>query len=382
MQAEQSISRPDILQQFGGGKINYKPTETVDRRATRWFFYAGDVIPTRRKQEFKHFRHGGDELELETNKLFRKFMPRCVFVPLQLAPRFDPPEYVRENAETLQVATPDLEPDPWKGRPMSGAYMTKRLVGVAQYPADDAATVVTLNSDQGLSRGIKEIKTLQGMDWDDEVSPALQSFFFPNFAVENWDPTKSRVPTEIREVEDLIRAAITRYENGERLEAKPDLNLAEIGHACLQACDEYRVWGENRIAVEHALISLGTTPDGYTHGYSELADVLLPQLEIERQDQHLRNQKRTTDANSEALGIIAQYMAGQVNQQTAQQGVVPSQAEIDAMIAKAVADGVAKAVANIQAAEKPKSTPAERLAAAREAKKLKAEKENTDSDPV
>jgi hypothetical protein len=162
--------------------------------------------------------------------------------------------------------------------------------------------------------------------------------------------------------------------------------LAEIGHACLQACDEYRVWGENRIAVEHALISLGTTPDGYTHGYSELADVLLPQLEIERQDQHLRNQKRTTDANSEALGIIAQYMAGQVNQQTAQQGVAPSQADIDAMVAKAVEAGIAKALEAAKA--QPKSTPAERLAAAREAKKLKAEekaeaeKENTDSDPV
>jgi hypothetical protein len=54
------------------------------------------------------------------------------------------------------------------------------------------------------------------------------------------------------------------------------------------------------------------------------------------------------------------------------------------MVAKAVEAGIAKALEAAKA--QPKSTPAERLAAAREAKKLKAEekaeKENTDSDPV
>ena len=330
MQAEQTI-----YEQLGGGRVNYRTTETVDRRATRTLFYPLDVLSSSRKQEFPKLRHGGDELAVPTNSLYKGYLPRCAFVPLEVAPSFLPVEFVREGAEILQVDEPVVDLEAWRGRPGVGVYGASNLRGVAQYPADDIKTVQSRNNDSGMQKGIREINALRGVQWTEELFNDLQLFFFPNF--DNHDATKPRVPEKLEAVEDLIRDGIKRYQNGARI---GELDLAKIGQEMLESCDTCRNWATVKIGVEHALLEIGTTPMGYTYTYSELAEVLLPQLGIERQDAHLRNQKRQNEDNSENLSklteLVSQMVMMQVGQMQNQGQSLPNQDAINEMVAKAL----------------------------------------------
>lgn len=330
-----------IFNDFGGKPVKFKPAETIDKRAARWLFYPLQIISVRRKQEFRRFRLGGDELELTTNVLYKGFLPKCGLVPLTMAPKFIPPEFARENFEELQVDAPAHDPDEWKGIPMASSFGGSHLVGVAEYPHHDILTVLTLNNDRGILRGIREIASLRNIDFDPELTPALQRFFFPNFFGEQSGP---RTPETLREVEEFVQAAVRRYRNGDRV---AEFDCAHIGGEMLESCDQARSWANIKIDLDHAMMQVGGSEYGKTDGYSDLVIELLPQLEVQRQDQHLRNEAANTAANAENLGALTElmrtYIEGQVMGNAAASGPGNvTQADVTDWVRQAMADIVAK----------------------------------------
>lgn len=328
-----------IFNDFGGQLTKFKTTDMVDKRSTRWLFYPLQVIAASRQAELRRFRFGGDELELTTNVLYRGFLPKCGFTPLTMAPDFQPPDWVRENVETLEVDVPADTTEAWKGIPMGVSYSGSNLVGVARYPNDDMNTVITLNNDRGSLRGIREITALRKLDFDPTLSPELQRFFFPNFFGEFEGP---RVPVALREVEVLTRDAIARARSGAEV---GDFRLVDIGGEMLEACDQARGWANLKVMQDHAMMQVGGSNGDKTDGYSDLVIELLPQLEMQRQDAHLQTQKEQTATNTATLGeltavmksFITMQLAERVGERAADVGSAAiSQSDVNEMVREAV----------------------------------------------
>jgi len=209
---------------FGGVVQTFVPAEVIDKGMTRCLWSPLDVASAQHKVEVPALRHGGEDLAVPTNRLFRGVLPKGVFVPLQKAPEFLPKNFGPDSndPEILKVSEAPINAP---GGPIFGQGA---LLGFAQYPGYDINTAMRMNQDQGRKRGIKEIEAMRGRDYDPEVYPALQSFFFPNWAIADWDPMVPRIPVEHRLVTELIQDAVVRGRWGYKIEALPVADLGSV----------------------------------------------------------------------------------------------------------------------------------------------------------
>lgn len=253
------LTRPQIQP-----SISYFDHRTVGKNVKRWVWFPGDTIIAGRKQDIDWLRYGGEETTSPClQKYGRGFVPRGLSAMLELGGEPLPTKHLGEMAAVA-----------WSGIALNEEIIKSNLSFVPVYPGDALATLrAYYMNDQGLRRGLDEDSALLGKEWEechnrqgtgilDVIERAMYS--------DGMEPT-------LRGLEDQIRFA------------RIDDNRVDIGKLKedrLRMCSEFRLWGETKLAQEHANLKLGTKGE-WVYAYSPLAELLLVQLEISRQDQPL-----------------------------------------------------------------------------------------------
>src|ERR1044072_2218482 len=273
---------------------------------TRYLFFPGNVIDPRRSRERSlddPLRHGGDEIGSRSMTLTKGFLPRCFITPLRIGPELMTAELVPEGrdaflgGERTQAAV----------QTFASALSGSPLVALKVYPGDEIAWIMhgSPNNSENRRKGIVELTPLErhfgnhSTGWKEFKASGIQDYFFPRKGAEVAKGVfLPKLPVTLREVEEQIRAK-TR-ETGESL-------FVETGEQMLESCRQFREWGMAEVEEQNALLNIGTVPasgasGGHVYRYTGLADVLIEQLELPRQDEA---QKRIADLNERILEVIA-----------------------------------------------------------------------------
>jgi hypothetical protein len=235
----------------------------INREDTRYLFLALDLIEPQRKQEQVEYEHGGEMLQGFCSWRTHGFLRRCRITPLEMGHDPQPRDLIAEGASVVTIPIPLPE----RQAALTGLSHAEQVF-VRVYPGEEINSI--LYNQHRMERGVVEIKALMREAWDKEKMDALQRFFFPTYP---------KLPATLREIENLIKAARTRTE-GETLHS--------IADDMLLGCARSRTWGMTMLEHEHANVRKGTNAAGESYTYSPLAEVLLPQLEVQRQDEGLK----------------------------------------------------------------------------------------------
>lgn len=259
----------------------------VRLEATRYIWFPGDVLGSRRKSEMKNLRalaikvngepfapmiNGGDELGHPCLLRTKGVIPRAFFTPVETAAIFMPAELMPAGARTIRPVVDDAF-----GQAQSRHVVSWRdaLPGMKVFPGESLPVMLGVTrNDQGLSRGHVEITGLQDVEFDDLEKAGFQRFFFPEYP---------KLPVTLRGIEELITKAI-----GETSET----SLRQIGEEMLSGCEQFRNWAMDRIGEEENLVRTGTTEQGYTYRFSDVVESLMTQLEYTRQDRSVAEMAR------------------------------------------------------------------------------------------
>lgn len=254
------LSRPELLD---AEPILTHSRNIINREDTRYLFFAGDLIEPQRKQEQTEYAHGGEMLQGFCSWRTRGFLRRCRITPLEMGLDPQPRDLIPEGANYVEVPI-EL---PERQAALTGLSHAQQVM-VRTYPGEEINSV--LFNQHRNERGAVEIKALLGKSWDKDAMDAMQQFFFPSYPA---------LPATLREVKGLIEAARKRVN---------DVTIHSIADDMLLSCERFRQWGMSMLEREHALIRSGVNKAGEGYGYSPLAQVLLEQLEVERQDEGLK----------------------------------------------------------------------------------------------
>lgn len=232
---------------FADHEERFSDDAQIRVEATRYVFFAGDLLTPERKRDREDFARGGEEYDSLCLVRTRRFIPRCAVVPLETSAQFVTRDQVPDGVRTLRFPT-----------------TPPHLFGLPAYPGEHIIPLAIVPSDA--SRGIVELSALADSPWESGLAQSVQEHFFP---------AAEEVPIELRRVEDIIthRASLTRDERFRR-----------SGEQMLESCRQFRAYAQARIDREHALLKEGKAHQ-YVYTYSPLARVLLAQLEIAPQDQ-------------------------------------------------------------------------------------------------
>lgn len=263
------IATPIVVEDFP----RFLDSLDVSPEATRYLFFPGDVLASRRRQEMRDLTalgmrlnekafhpvvNGGEEFQSPCLARTKGFVPRAFITPVEIGAYWVPNELVGSFVPTFKGVV-DVE-----------AKGAKTLVGEKMYPGHAVNWILSsAANDQGYKRGVTEIESLRGENWDTGAAMEAQMLYFPTYP---------SLPPTLRELESGIRQRAANLQG----------DLKFIGEQMLAACDEFRSWGLMRLQIEHSLVKAGTLPTGFAHSYSELARSLMEQLEITPQDQQLQ----------------------------------------------------------------------------------------------
>lgn len=243
--------------------VEFFDTKTVGRETFRWLFFPGDVIADRRKKEIGGWLAWGGE---ETNsaclqKFFRGFIPRGIPALLETGADLMPEEQLR-----------NLGGEIWSGMKLNDELVKNRLSYVPIYPFDARNSIIAkANNEDAGRKGIVELTPLVGKSWLECHTldgSGLLDVIEGAFYGDGVEPT-------LRGLEDQIRYG----------KANVPIDLGALKAEMLSACDDFRGWGLAKLGLEHANLAQGTHPAGHVFRYSPLGELLLVQLEVQRQDQ-------------------------------------------------------------------------------------------------
>lgn len=230
------------------------------REKTRYLFTAGDVIDPDRKRQIAPLRDGGEEVDARCLRRTPNYIPRCEFTPFETW--FEPlgiNELAGDSMKDLVSIGSSTQAElPPMVHPGQFFRHQEPMMGMPHYPGVDIGSLI----DAVGYRGVKEIESLRGNDWEQGYVSHLQETFFPV----DWPK-----PMPLRLIEERIR------EVGQGA-------LGTIADELLASCDQFRQWALGRIGVEHGLLQT-RTKHNHTYSYSRLAPQLLAQLEISPKDQ-------------------------------------------------------------------------------------------------
>lgn len=260
-------------------------SDAVPLDATRWLFFPGDVLSPRRKRELKDmtgfgiyrpdgspfglYSNGGEEINSPCLVRTKGVLSRALLTPLDVAAVWTPPDLIPEGMSTFRGVLSDGGP---------GVHRTQwqvPLPGIKTFPGEVINVILTTaQNDQGNSKGVVEIQELRTVKWDEASAEGLQSLFFPTWP--------SLPPT--------LNGLIASIEGGRKKTGARDLRA--MGDEMLSSCEQFRLWASERIKLEETLIAVGTTKDGWTYRFSDVADQLMVQLEITPQSRQLQEQNK------------------------------------------------------------------------------------------
>jgi len=296
--------------------LKFGTPDLVNREATRYLFFAGDIITPRRKQERKDLAHGGEESASPCLWRARHFIRRGRITPLEYGPRWDIEPRVPAGTRTIAVIDHGGNPTILEG---------SALLGIPTYPGEAIFEIIA-TGDEGMPMGIVELNSLRGVDYVDVAKENYQHLFFPTYP---------NLPPTLRELEDTIRKV-----------RSVESVVNEIKSDMLDSCARFRLYGTAKVEREHQLMRKPANEAGYVFGYSQLAETLLPQLEIPRQDQGLQTMAQLTGKITEAVlnqgatqtgpdyerifGLIKENQEALVASMTAQFGALLVEAQANA----------------------------------------------------
>lgn len=262
-------SAPAVVNEFQDDLVFGTP-DLVNREATRYLFFPGDVLAPRRKQERRDLAHGGEEFFSACMWRSRYFLRRGRITPLEYGARYDiiprVPDGIRGIAVVNNGTNPTILEDP-------------TLVGIPAYPGEELGTILGAGDD-GLPMGVVELTSIRAETYADIQKEGYQKLFFPDYP--SLPPTLSGLVGQIKRVDTV------------------DPLIRDMRDEMLLACDMFFFYGTAKVDQDHQLMRQPTT-GGYAFGYSPLAETLLPQLEIPRQDQGMRTMAKLTDKLTEAV---------------------------------------------------------------------------------
>lgn len=315
----------------------------VRLEATRYVWFPGDVLGSRRKSEMKNvfslgikingepfapFRNGGDEMGHPCLLRTKGVVPRAFFTPVETAAVFMPAELMPAGARTVRPMVDDAF---GRGTSMHLTSWRDALPGMKVFPGEALPVMLgVVRNDQGLSRGHVEITGLQDVEFADLEKAGFQHFFFPDFPV---------LPVTLRGIEEAITKAI-----GNTSES----SLRGIGEEMLAGCEQFRNWALDRIGEEENLVRTGTTEGGYTYRFSDVVESLMTQLEYTRQDRSVAEMARLNAQLGQQIGTALTARAEETK--------VPIEDYLDKLSANQslLADAIGKIVDKLTATDETK----------------------------
>lgn len=302
---------------------NFITGDDINPEATRYIFFPGDVIGTRRRQEMrdvtatgisagnaplKILQNGGHEVGSPCLLRTRGYIPRALITPLEVAAFWIPPELVPTGFPVFSGVT--------QTTPGEGAVRRSQnyLVGEKRYPGDAVSWILSSSqNEQGMRLGAVELTPLRGIDFKDVEASGLQRLFFPQYPV---------VPGKLDAIEKMILSVAVE---------DPDARM--VRDQMLQACNEFREWGVAKIQIEHSLVKMGTLTDGWTYSYSDLARNLMDQLDITPQDQQFGALAKMQEEMARSTMQMMQQQAQGGNQTEVIAKLLENQAQIASTLA-------------------------------------------------
>lgn len=249
--------------------VAVNPNE-VDREATRYIGFAGDIIGSSQKRERPDLRIGGEYLGQQYRTLIRSkgLVRRCQITPMEMGFDFFSADMLGDDANLHVVTTVSHDEN---GRGALQASPAGALNGVRVYPGDELKSVLA-GERNNTSKGIVEFASLAGTDYADFKASGMQTFLFPQ-----WNEIALGVeslPNKISELEAHFK---------ERKGATTDTTIRSVCDDWLRSCDIYRTWGTGYLKTASQLVKVPAY-QGFVHTYSEIAEMLFVQLEIRRED--------------------------------------------------------------------------------------------------
>ncbi len=261
----------------------------INREATRYLFFPGDMLIPSQKRNRPDLRSGGEYFGQNYRTLVRSkgLLRRCQITPMEVGFDFLSDDMVGDDANLHVITTVDHQ-DPQRGAlqaPVSG-----RLNAIKAYPGDEIKSILHIEGNPDTAKGMVELTQLADVNYADFKAEGYQEFVFPE-----WDEILAGVkflPTKLAELENHLRA---------RKSATNNVDLRSMIDEMLAACETWRTWGRNYLKISAQLVKL-PAHQGYVHSYSELAEMLFEQLEIRREDM--------ISSDRDIADIIAKAQAG------------------------------------------------------------------------
>jgi hypothetical protein len=265
------IPRPVIQQ-----SVQYFDVKKIGRETKRWICFAGDLIVPARKLQIDWLRPGGEETNSGClQKYGRGFIPRGLSSLMEMGADLMPEEHLRNVGGEV-----------WSGMALNEEIIKNRLSYVPIYPGDGLNNLLNRSqNDEAGKKGLVENKSLVGKEWDECHNPqgtgildAIERAAFGDDFI---------VPPTLKELKDRIL----------HVRVNVPIDLGQYKEEWKQSCEEFELWASVKIGVEHTLLRQGSIPvanptgagmissGGHTYSYSPLAELLMVQLGIQRQDQ-------------------------------------------------------------------------------------------------
>lgn len=272
--AEREITR--IPRPVVQDSVRYFDTKKIGRETKRWVCLALDLIVPARKRQIEWLRPGGEELNSGClQKYGRGFVPRGLSALLETGADLMPEEHLRNVGGEI-----------WSGMALNEEIIKNRLAYVPIYPGDGLNNLLNRSqNDEAGPKGLVENASLVGKSWDECHNPEgtgildiIERAAFGSDVI---------IPPTLAELKNCILSA----------KANVPIDLDQYKMEWKRSCEEGEIWASVKIGVEHTLLRQGTVPvvnptgagmistGGHAYSYSPLAELLMVQLGIQRQDQ-------------------------------------------------------------------------------------------------
>lgn len=260
--------------------------DEVALEATRYIWFAGDVIDPDRKLDLPHLAGGGEELHNVCLRRTGGFLPRCEITAMEFWGETLPLEWFPDGVRPykLKDTDPVTEATNLNGRTSIG----KPLFFMPMYPGDMIVDALGLAS--GERKGIIELEILRDVDYDTGESQRMQNLFFPPHFIK---------PIELRLIQEQIEKVADSV-------LDPDAKV--IANSMITSCEQFRRWAQEKIDKCHTQLDTRVSFQ-WTYRYSSQIRSLMKQLEIEPRNQGAQNFQNSVLQAVQNSGITPEMFA-------------------------------------------------------------------------
>lgn len=260
--------------------------DEVALEATRYLFFAGDVIDPDRKVELAYLVDGGEEMHNRCLRRTGGFLPRCEITPMEFWGETLPLEWFPDGVRPYKLKNTDpvTEATNLNGRTSIG----KPLFFMPMYPGD--LIVDALGMATGERKGIVELESLRDVDYDTGHSQEMQRLFFP---------PHYRKPVELRLIQQQIETVA---------DSVLDPDAKSVAHSMVVSCEQFRRWAQEKIDKCHTQLDTRVAFQ-WTYRYSAQIRNLMKQLEVEPRNSGAQNFQNTMMHAVAQSGITPEMFA-------------------------------------------------------------------------